>query len=66
MIQILIGKNQWPFLAQFLPVSLLDDSDATEHRTLVDKSGMIVTQMGSTTDQKMVAVAWNALYDNTP
>jgi hypothetical protein len=37
-----------------------------EQRTLVDKSGMIRVQMGSTIDQKMVAVAWDALYDTTP
>jgi hypothetical protein len=36
-----------------------------EQRTLVDESGMIRTQMGITIDQKMVAVAWNALYDTT-
>jgi hypothetical protein len=29
MIQILIGKIQLSFLAQFLPASLLDISDAT-------------------------------------
>jgi hypothetical protein len=28
-------------------------------------SGMIRTQMGSTIDQKMVAIAWDALYDTT-
>jgi hypothetical protein len=38
----------------------------TEQRTLVDESGMIRTQMGSTIDQKMVAVAWGTLYDTTP
>jgi hypothetical protein len=35
-------------------------------KTLVDESRMITTQMGSTTDQEMVAVAWNALYKTTP
>jgi hypothetical protein len=34
-----------------------------EQKTVVDKSGMIGTQMGSTVDQKMVAFAWDALYD---
>jgi hypothetical protein len=37
-----------------------------EQRTLMDESGMITTQMGSTVDQKMVAVAWGALYETTP
>jgi hypothetical protein len=32
----------------------------------VDESRMIRTQMGSTIDQKVVAVAWGALYDTTP
>jgi hypothetical protein len=32
-----------------------------EQRNVVDESGMIRTQMGSTIDQKMVAVAWDAL-----
>jgi hypothetical protein len=36
-----------------------------ELRTLVDKSRIIRTQMGSTVSQKMVAVAWNALDDTT-
>jgi hypothetical protein len=26
---------------------------------------MIITQMGNTIDQQMVAVAWNVLYDTT-
>jgi hypothetical protein len=29
MIEILIGKIQWPFLIQFLPALLVDVSDAT-------------------------------------
>jgi hypothetical protein len=59
MTEILIGKIQWPFLAQFLFATrcLLQP----EHRTVVDKSGMIRTQMGSAVDQKMVAAAWDAL-----
>jgi hypothetical protein len=36
-----------------------------EQRALVDESRMIITQMGNRIDQKMVAVAWNALYDTT-
>jgi hypothetical protein len=34
--------------------------------TLVDESGIIRNQMESTIDQKLVAVAWDALYDTTP
>jgi hypothetical protein len=36
-----------------------------EHRTLVHELGMIRTQMGGKIDQKMVAAAWDALYDTT-
>jgi hypothetical protein len=36
-----------------------------QHRTLVDESGIIITQVGSRIDKKMVAVAWDALYDTT-
>jgi hypothetical protein len=32
----------------------------------MDKLRIIRTQMGITIDQKMVAVAWDALYDTTP
>jgi hypothetical protein len=65
MIEILKGKIQRPFLAQFLP-SLLFGVSAATRATLVDGSGMIRTQMGSTIDQKMVPVAWDALYDPPP
>jgi hypothetical protein len=37
-----------------------------KQRTQVDESGMIRTEMGSTVDQKVIAVAWDALYDTTP
>jgi hypothetical protein len=37
-----------------------------EQGTLVDESGVITTQMESTIDQKMIAVAWDALCDTTP
>jgi hypothetical protein len=33
---------------------------------MVDELGMITTQMGSTIDQKMVGVAWDALYNAAP
>jgi hypothetical protein len=36
-----------------------------EQRTLVDELGMIRTEMESTVDKKMVAIAWAALYDTT-
>jgi hypothetical protein len=36
-----------------------------EQITLLDESGKIGTQMGSTIDQKMVAVAWDALYNTS-
>jgi hypothetical protein len=37
----------------------------TEQRTLVDELGMIETQMVSTLNKKVVAVAWDALYEPT-
>jgi hypothetical protein len=57
----MIGKTQRPFLAQFVSI-------ATRERSLVDESKTIRTQMRSTIDlvQKMVAVAWDALYNTTP
>jgi hypothetical protein len=57
MIEILIGKIQQPFLAQFLPALLL----GVQQKKLVDESGMTRTQMGSTIDQKVAAVAWDTL-----
>jgi hypothetical protein len=36
-----------------------------EERTLEDEWGMIRTQMGCTSDQNMVAVAWDDLQDTT-
>jgi hypothetical protein len=57
----MIGKIQRPFLAKFLPDSLLGVYCRVERRTLTDGSGVITTQMGSAMDQKMVAVEWNAL-----
>jgi hypothetical protein len=36
-----------------------------EQRTVVDVLGIIIIQMGSTVDQTMVTVAWDALYDAT-
>jgi hypothetical protein len=36
-----------------------------EQRTLVDELEMIRTQAGSTVDQKMVIVVWDASYDTT-
>jgi hypothetical protein len=59
MTGILIGKIQWPFLAQLYMLQ-------PEHKTLVNKSGMIIIQTERTIDQKMVAVAWVALYNTSP
>jgi hypothetical protein len=64
MTEILIGKIQLPFISQFLPASLLGVC-CNQNRDLVDESGMIRTQMGSTGDQNIVVVVWDALYDTT-
>jgi hypothetical protein len=65
MIEILIVKIQRPYLVQFLPVSL-QRVYRNKSRVLVDESRMIRTHMEITTDQKVVAVSWDALYDTTP
>jgi hypothetical protein len=36
-----------------------------QQRTLVDETGMIRTEMGNIIEEKMVAAAWDALYDTT-
>jgi hypothetical protein len=51
LAELLIVKIQWPFLAQFLPDSLLGASAGNCQRALVNESGMIRTQMRSTVDQ---------------
>jgi hypothetical protein len=65
MIEILIAKIQQPFPAQFPPASLVGIC-CNQQETLVDESRMIRTQTGSTINHKMIAVAWDALYDTTP
>jgi hypothetical protein len=67
MMKKMIDKIQRPFLAQFLTRFLQDVFVLQpEQRTLVDESGGIITQIGRTTDQKVVAVARNALYNTIP
>jgi hypothetical protein len=51
-------------IPQFLPASLLDAYAATTAQNS-RRSGIIITQEGSRIDKKMVAVAWDALYDTT-
>jgi hypothetical protein len=47
--------------------SLLAVSDATRaENSGGDESVMIISQMRSKVDLKMIAVTWNALYDTTP
>jgi hypothetical protein len=59
-------QNSRTFLAKFLTASILGVSAATRVRTLVDESGIILSQVRSTTDEKMVAVTWDTLQDTTP
>jgi hypothetical protein len=59
-------QNSLTFIAKFLPASLLGVSATTRAESSVDESGVSVTQIRGTIDQKMVAVAWDALYDTTP
>jgi hypothetical protein len=66
MIELLIGKIQRPFLAQFLPGLLQVFLLQPEQRSLVDEPGMIRTQVGSKIYQKMTAVARDALYGTDP
>jgi hypothetical protein len=58
-------QNLQTFLTQFVPTLLPVCVLQPEQRMLVDELGMIRTEMGSTVDKKMVAVAWGALYDTT-
>jgi hypothetical protein len=51
MKPILIGNIQRLFIAYFAPSSILLSLLQPELRTLVDESGMIRTEMGSTVDQ---------------
>jgi hypothetical protein len=47
VIETLVGRTQLPFIAQFLPASLLGVSTATRaDRIMVDESGVIIDQMG--------------------
>jgi hypothetical protein len=62
MIEILIGKIRGHFSPSLFHASLQGVSDATRAENY-SESGMIRTQMGSKIDQKMVAMAWDALYD---
>jgi hypothetical protein len=62
MIEILIDKTQRPFLSQFLSSSLLGVC-CNQSWSLMDESEMFITQMGSTIDQNMAVVAWDALFD---
>jgi hypothetical protein len=49
MMETLIGKIQWSFLARFLRASLLMSLLKPQQGMLVDELGMIRAQMGSTT-----------------
>jgi hypothetical protein len=49
-------KNSLPFLAKFFPDSLLGVSADIVNRGLVDESGTLITQMGTHTRLKMIAV----------
>jgi hypothetical protein len=65
MIEVLIGKHS---AAIYLSVSphFAAKCLCCNQRDLLGELGMIRTHMGSTVDQKMVPVAWDALYDTTP
>jgi hypothetical protein len=39
---------------------------APEQTILADERRMVITLVGNTVDQKVVAVAWDALYYTTP
>jgi hypothetical protein len=59
-------QNSVFFSARFLPASLLGVLLQPEQRTMVGELVMITTQTGRTVDHKIVAVAWDPLYDTTP
>jgi hypothetical protein len=64
MIEALLAPIQRQFLAPFLPASLLGFF-ATSRDVWWMNQKWYRTEMGSTIDQKMVAVAWDAFYDTT-
>jgi predicted nucleic acid-binding Zn ribbon protein len=53
------------FFTKFLPALLLCVSAGICQRALVDKSGMITTQMGTHRRSENGRSAWDALYDTT-
>jgi hypothetical protein len=65
MIEILMGKIQRPFLAQFLPALLLGVCCNQSRELWWVNRGMIITQIGNIRDQKIVVAAWDALCDST-
>jgi len=65
MIEVLMGKIQH-FSASFTSLRYWVSLRQPQQRALVDEPLMIRTQMGSTTDRKMVVTAWDALYNTTP
>jgi hypothetical protein len=53
------------FLAKFFPASLLGVFADIFQRALVDKSQMIITQMGTSSRSENGRSAWDGLYDTT-
>jgi hypothetical protein len=66
MQEILRRQNALTFLAKFFSASLLEVPAGICHRALLDKSGMIRTQMGTHNISENGRSAWDALYDTTP
>jgi hypothetical protein len=62
MKEILVGK----MYGYFSTVSLLGVCAAICHKAMVDKSGIIRTQMGKHYSSETGRSAWDALYDTTP
>jgi hypothetical protein len=60
-----VGKIHGHLSSYFSPLPYYISHLQPEQRNLLDESTMIRTQMGDTIDQKMVAAAWDALYDTT-
>jgi hypothetical protein len=66
MTEILRLQNSRTFLAKLLPASLLGVSAGIYQRALMDRSGMIRTQMGTHHRSENGRNAWDTLYDTTP
>jgi hypothetical protein len=51
---------KWPFLANFLPASLVGDLPGICQKALVDESGIMITQIGTQNRSENGRGTWDA------